>query len=714
MNRSVSQRRSTALVLVILAAAAASATGATPVALVPPSRLPAITDKTLVAWVSPANLTQRGGSVLTLDDQQSHFDGIIFGELSPGKWMAGSDFYRRTQKGQKDSPAETAGPKTLAQMAIVYRGNQMEIYRDGKPYACYPIERAQRFGSDSAVVMGLRHIDAGDRACFAGTIDDARVYNLALSAEQIAALKPNEPSEPKPLAWWSFKDGKAADRMGAFPMVELVGDARVADGKLHLSGAESYLIATQKRVLHAVNTAEIQYASPIHYRPRRGALADTIPFFWKGEYHIFYLHAGQGKVPWEHVVSTDLIHWKELPTALRSDGEPNGFDGEHMFTGSVIDGRDGTFHIFYTGWNPRNPKGRESICHATSPDLIRWTKQPDDRIDPDGVHYSNKKDRDFRDAYVLFNDDDQQYWMVLCANSLKGGGPGLAVSKDLKTWQQVEALKAPNQECPDLFKIGDTWYLIGGDTYRYSKDPHGPFKDPAFNNVIDRPFVYAAKRMFDGKRHVWTGWLWDRNPRNDHGHSCWGGTQCLPRELYAGPGGQLYCRPVAEVPAVFTRTVLDLAQKPALAAKSPAWQCTEAGLTGHGDATGSQCVLAVPDHYMLQCTLRLAPKAAFTLTMRRTDDADSGYRLTLRPAKQEVEIASEAFHHPRRVELDAAKPITIQAFVQGSMIETFINDQYAVSCRAYDWPTGKLSLGVSDGEVRVTELKVTVHEPAGK
>jgi beta-fructofuranosidase len=53
-----------------------------------------------VAWVAPANLTQRGGSVLTLDDGQGHFDGIVFGELAAGKWMAGSDNYRRTEKNQ--------------------------------------------------------------------------------------------------------------------------------------------------------------------------------------------------------------------------------------------------------------------------------------------------------------------------------------------------------------------------------------------------------------------------------------------------------------------------------------------------------------------------------------------------------------------------------------------------------------------------------------
>ena len=31
------------------------------------------------------------GSALTIDDGQSHFDGIVFAELAPRKWMPGSD-----------------------------------------------------------------------------------------------------------------------------------------------------------------------------------------------------------------------------------------------------------------------------------------------------------------------------------------------------------------------------------------------------------------------------------------------------------------------------------------------------------------------------------------------------------------------------------------------------------------------------------------------
>jgi hypothetical protein len=93
-----------------------------------------IRDKTLVAWVAPANLTQRGGSALTLDDGLSHFDGIVFGELAPGKWMAGSDLWSRTKKDQAAFPVATADAKTFVQIAIVYRDTEITIYRNGKQY----------------------------------------------------------------------------------------------------------------------------------------------------------------------------------------------------------------------------------------------------------------------------------------------------------------------------------------------------------------------------------------------------------------------------------------------------------------------------------------------------------------------------------------------------------------------------------------------------
>ncbi|MDQ1257598.1 MAG: beta-fructofuranosidase, partial [Candidatus Hydrogenedentes bacterium] len=157
--------------------------------------MPVIVDKTLVAWVRLADTAQRGGSALTLDDMGTRFDGIVFGEIAPGKWMAGSDGFQRTSKHQDADPAEMAGPETAVQIAIVYEGHKVSVFRNGEPYAHHIIGSAQTFGPGSVAVMGLRHLVSTDRACLAGAIEDARIFAARLTVEQIAALRPHEASE---------------------------------------------------------------------------------------------------------------------------------------------------------------------------------------------------------------------------------------------------------------------------------------------------------------------------------------------------------------------------------------------------------------------------------------------------------------------------------------------------------------------------------------
>jgi sucrose-6-phosphate hydrolase SacC (GH32 family) len=644
-------------------------------------------DKTLVAWVTVANLTQRGGSALTIEDTKAHFDGIIFGELSPGKWMAGSDFYNRTQKDQSDYPQENAGPNTLIQIAIVYRGTQVTLYRSGVQCAQYQIQKPREFGKDCFVVFGIRHLEAGDGACFNGTIDDARIYNVALTADQIKALGAGEPSDPKPLAWWNFRDG-IQDQMGAFPYGKLIGGAHIVNGGLALTGEYGGFIA------HSYETPP-PYESPIHFRPAIGALADTIPIFSKGMYHVFYLHAGIAGTPWEHIVSKDLIHWKELPTALMPDkDDPDGPDGGNMFTGGVIE-HEGTYHIFYTGHNPRNPNGMELICHATSPDGITWTKHPKEVFGADGVHYLPKSD--FRDPYVFWNAKDKCFRMLLCTREAGDGKPvvGVAQSKDLINWRQIEPLtmdpplNAGTPECPDVFQSGKTWYLLfspcaGTTDIRYAKDLNGPWRQSSTVS-IDTSILYAAKRMYDGKRHILVGWIRDLSGDRDNGDEMWGGDMCLPREAYEGANGQLYFKPVKEVVALFN----GIQQKMKLTVRP-----------------SENVTMDAPDNYMLDCRVKLPPHAEFTIAFRMQHNDANAYFLTLSPGRNWAEISGEGFSSGRSCFMDTSKPVKIQAFLQGTILECFINDQYAFSRRAYDLPHGKIGLSAVGGAAEVESLDV--------
>ena len=191
------------------------------------------TDKTLVSWVSLEDKGVRGGSAITLQ-WRGHFDGIVFAEKEENKWAIGSDGWRRSEKNLENYPIETAGPDELIQMAAVYKGNNIKLYRNAALLADYDVEEPSDFitKSDNHVVMGVRHSSAGGG--IAGSIDDARIYDQALTLEQIKALKVNEESAIKPYAWWNFEGGNSLDLTGRYPHQFLAAGAEVKNGKLCL------------------------------------------------------------------------------------------------------------------------------------------------------------------------------------------------------------------------------------------------------------------------------------------------------------------------------------------------------------------------------------------------------------------------------------------------------------------------------------------------
>jgi hypothetical protein len=117
------------------------------------------------------------------------------------------------------------------------------LYRNSAVYADYLMPGAPAgFGPEDTVLIGRRHLRAGTPASFAGVVADARIYDRALTAEQIASLRADEPSDPRPWAWWTFEGDQAEDAMGTFPTGRLFGNARVHNGRLILDGADSYVV----------------------------------------------------------------------------------------------------------------------------------------------------------------------------------------------------------------------------------------------------------------------------------------------------------------------------------------------------------------------------------------------------------------------------------------------------------------------------------------
>ena len=286
--------------------------------------------------------------------------------------------------------------------------------------------------------------------------------------------------------------------------------------------------------------------------PEDAYVGDTMPFVTDdGTLELYYLydtdHNGQGYHPIWKYSTTNLHDYKDhgmvLNFGLMSDPDPA------IGTGSVMQDQEGLYHLFYTGHNDlgNDGKGKECVMHAVSTDRENWTKIPEDTFfSPDG--YS--KD-DFRDPEVFWVEEDQCYWLLIAArDNSQGGVVAKYTSDDLKNWEfQGPIFSSYEQymlECPDLFKMGDKWYMTYSwdcvTYYAVGDSMNGPFKAPADNVLDGNGFIfYAAKTAeLNGKRYL-CGWLGRAALSADSAFYLWAGSM-LNHELLQREDGTLGVR----------------------------------------------------------------------------------------------------------------------------------------------------------------------------
>ncbi|MDP6545494.1 MAG: hypothetical protein QGH60_16030 [Phycisphaerae bacterium] len=447
----------------------------------PPAKtIGTITDKTLVAWVRLANTKQRGSGAVTLIDTDERFDSIAFGETTPGKWMAGSDFFKRTEKQQGAYATENPDGKAFVQMAISYRGNEVTIYRNAKQYARYKISAPQSFKDGCKVLIGLRYIGGqGETGFLAGDLDDVRIYATALTGKQLAALKPNidegHKSLAKPVAWWTFEDGSTAYGNKLFGDAKLVGNAKIAGGKLVLDGKGSYLVVSQPPPPFK---PEIQ---SIFYKARHrdtGNMWDTWLYLHDGTYYLYYL-ANKGR-RWDNIsmaTSKDGVHWLEVGQVLYK-----GPGVTWMGTGSTWKSpnfkKDGKFFMNFSEW--KGP--RQTISFAESTDLLHWKRLADDlEFKQDERWYKPKGRWDCIWTIARPGGGLYGYWTAT-PKPETGGRFGFGETLDGIRWK---ALKAPKTtgvgggEVGAIEKIGGKYYMMFGNHGRMvtllADKPQGPF-----------------------------------------------------------------------------------------------------------------------------------------------------------------------------------------------------------------------------------------------
>ena len=204
-------------------------------------------------------------------------------------------------------------------------------------------------------------------------------------------------------------------------------------------------------------------------------------------------------------------------------------------TGSTVyNDADGMYYTFYTGnkYQPTADDCGEAVMMATSPDFKTWTKSRTFLLRGSDYGYSRN---DFRDP-IVFKGDDGKWHMIVATTANNKGTLAEFLSDDLKSWtsngQFMNMMWDRFYECPDVFKMGDWWYLIYSEKHaavrrvQYFKgktleelkactaNDAGRWPD-SHEGFLDSRGFYAGKTASDGtNRYIW-GWCPTRSGKNN-------------------------------------------------------------------------------------------------------------------------------------------------------------------------------------------------------
>lgn len=279
-------------------------------------------------------------------------------------------------------------------------------------------------------------------------------------------------------------------------------------------------------------------------------IGDPMPFFDGEKFQVFFLddirsYRGNGFHPWSLISTKDFTSYKYDGIVIPHSTDINSPESA-LGTGSVIKDKNGLFHAFYTGHNGSlYPK--EVIMHATSSDMIKWTKYPEHSFAASSQYDKN----DFRDPFVFYNEEERQYWMLITTRKSNTGVIAKYTSKDLLTWNDAGVFfrndmgTNSNLECPSLVKFNNVWYLAFSDQwpdrivhYRIFDPVTGKFSRPK-QDYWDGNGYYAGRLETDGKNLYVFGWVPTRFNYEDHEKFNWGGNLVV-HQLKQDENGELY------------------------------------------------------------------------------------------------------------------------------------------------------------------------------
>ncbi|XEC93552.1 GH32 C-terminal domain-containing protein [Paenibacillus tarimensis] len=659
---------------------------------------------TVEVWVAPRSYEsgdeQRLSAIINQHDRERR-TGYILGIYRHGAWsLQIGDGGVWHEVWSEDEPLPL---NQWSHIAATFDGHtgMMRLYLNGVQVAQKETSSDIRIApSENPLVIGKNNqgtllAGAFTLNMFNGLIDEVRLYDRALQQEEIK------------LAYQQDIDGYG----GSVPEITY-GD-----------------VALDRTPLLADRHRPQYHASP----PAHWMNEPHAPIYFNGQYHLFYQHNPQGpyfhQIHWGHWVSEDLVHWRDLPVALRP--EKDAVDPDGVWSGSAAYDENGIPALFFTaGDDSAVPNQRVGLARSTFPndsdnDLVHWVKHPEPLI---VQHKGQGLFGDFRDPFVWKEGDK---WYLLIGSGTEGsGGTALAYTSDnMIDWQYKGPFHisdygkypylGPVWELPVLLPLGrdksgeekhlflispighgadvEVYYWIGRidkEAMRFIPDQ----EEPQLIDVGDFHFT-GPSGMIDpktGRAIIFTIAQGERTPQLDY-QSGWAHNAGLPISVHLREDGRLGIRPIEELEKLRGEQLLSV--------RDQTIEETNESLSGvQGD--------------MLEIRVELEPvnSSQFGIKVRRTPEGEEETLLYFDQEEQMLKVnrmktTLDRFERSKgiqggRLEIGDDN-LSLHIYLDRSMVEAYANGLKSLTTRVYPSRTDALGLQLwADGEVIVRSMEV--------
>jgi fructan beta-fructosidase len=308
-------------------------------------------------------------------------------------------------------------------------------------------------------------------------------------------------------------------------------------------------------IVGATNLYQESLRPQLHYSCRRGIFNDVNGLvYYQGKYNLYYQHNPYGvsfgyadgaQRNWGHAVSTDLIHWQELPDAIY----PHSY-GDYVWSGSAaIDWANGGG--FKTGTNDvivasYNSTARSECIAFSNDGGLTFTDSPSN---PAVVNNG-------RDPHILWF-APSNYWVMAVYDGAGGDGIAFYSSPNLHQWTYRSKIMG-FYECPDLFQMpvddntnNPEWVLSDGSSGYMLGQFNGAVFTPTTTKLPGNSGsgFYAAQSFTEmpsgDNRRIRIGWAQISMPGMPYNQMLFFPTELKLKTL---PGGVRLCAtPIAEI-----------------------------------------------------------------------------------------------------------------------------------------------------------------------